>query len=91
MSIDLISQEIGLGDRPRRQETTFGVQMLRLEDKGSGEKGGSTADQVSTARPEEELAELDRAQKEGQKQEEANIAALTEEFDEIQAKMDANH
>nr|GEU83974.1 putative ribonuclease H-like domain-containing protein [Tanacetum cinerariifolium] len=131
-----------------------------VEDKGSGEKGGSTADQVSTARPEvsaatlsnpptittifgdedltiaqtlikmrsekakekgvafrdveepprlnkstttlqtlptidpkdkdlaqriyeEELAELDRAQKERQKQEEATIAALTEEFDEI--------
>nr|GEV21157.1 ribonuclease H-like domain, reverse transcriptase, RNA-dependent DNA polymerase [Tanacetum cinerariifolium] len=151
-----------------------------FEDKGSGEKGGSTADQVSTARPEvcttsvpvnvsvatpstppttttifdveelprltrstttlqplptidpkdkgkgvlvekkpkkiekvkrrdqglaqiesdaylaqriceEELAELDRAQKEKQKQEEATIAALTEEFDEIQAKIDANH
>nr|GEV79741.1 hypothetical protein [Tanacetum cinerariifolium] len=139
-----------------------------VEDKGSGEKGGSTADQVSTARPEvsaatlstppttttifgnkdftiaqtlikmksekakenevafrdveepprltrstitlqplptidpkdkdlaqriykEELAELDRAQKERQKQEEATIAALTEEFDEIQARMDADH
>nr|GEU45338.1 copia protein [Tanacetum cinerariifolium] len=131
-------------------------------DKGSGEKGGSIADQVSTARPEvsaatpstlpttitifgdedltiaqtliklknkgkgvlveeepeklkkvkrrdkelaqiesdadlaqkiyeEELAELDKAQKEKQKQEEATIAALTEEFDEIQAKMDADH
>nr|GEV30207.1 putative ribonuclease H-like domain-containing protein [Tanacetum cinerariifolium] len=32
---------------------------------------------------EEELAELDRAQKERQKQEESTIAALTEEFDEI--------
>nr|GEW90375.1 xylulose kinase-1 [Tanacetum cinerariifolium] len=36
---------------------------------------------------EEELAELDRAQKERQKQEEATIAALTEKFDEIQARM----
>nr|GEW66731.1 hypothetical protein [Tanacetum cinerariifolium] len=111
-----------------------------LEDKGSGEKGGSTANQVSTARPEvctasipvnvrvafrdvkepprltrstttlqplptidpkdkdlaqrineEELAELDRAQKEKQKQEEATIAALTEEFDKIQARLDADH
>nr|GEZ50827.1 hypothetical protein [Tanacetum cinerariifolium] len=139
-----------------------------IQDKGSGEKGGSTADQVSTARPEvsaatlstppttttifgdqdftiaqtlikmksekakenevafrdveepprltrstitlqplptiapkdkdlaqrsykEELAELDRAQKERQKQKEATIAALTEEFDEIQARMDADH
>nr|GEU40917.1 ribonuclease H-like domain-containing protein [Tanacetum cinerariifolium] len=40
---------------------------------------------------EEELAELDRAQKEIQKQEEATIAALTEEFDEIQARIDADH
>nr|GEU61589.1 ribonuclease H-like domain-containing protein [Tanacetum cinerariifolium] len=40
---------------------------------------------------EEELAELDRAQKERQKQEEAIIAALIEEFDEIQARMDADH
>nr|GEW85509.1 hypothetical protein [Tanacetum cinerariifolium] len=53
------------------------------EDKGSGEEGGSTADQVSTARPEEELAESDRAQKERQKQKEATIAALIEEFDEF--------
>nr|GEX84255.1 hypothetical protein [Tanacetum cinerariifolium] len=123
-----------------------------LEDKGSGEKGGSTVDQVSTTRPEvsaatpstpptittifgdedltiaqtlikmrserkkellsdmdqglaqiesdadliqriykEELAELDRAQKERQKQKEATIAALIEDFDEIQAIMDADH
>nr|GFA04880.1 hypothetical protein [Tanacetum cinerariifolium] len=40
---------------------------------------------------EEELAELNRAQKERQKQEEATITALTEEFDEIQARMDADH
>nr|GEU44938.1 uncharacterized mitochondrial protein AtMg00810-like [Tanacetum cinerariifolium] len=126
-----------------------------VEDKGNGEQGGSTADQVSTARPEVSTAtlstpptitifgdedltiaqtliklrseeakekgvgfrdvkeplrltrstttlqplptidlkdkELDRAQKERKKQEEATIAALTEEFDEIQAKMDAHH
>ncbi|GJZ01962.1 hypothetical protein Tco_0519923 [Tanacetum coccineum] len=40
---------------------------------------------------EEELTELDRAQKEKQKQEEATNAALAEEFDEIQAKMDVDH
>ncbi|GJU97552.1 hypothetical protein Tco_1326823 [Tanacetum coccineum] len=39
----------------------------------------------------EELAELDRAKKERQKQEEATSAALAEEFDEIQARIDANH
>ncbi|GJZ94181.1 hypothetical protein Tco_0666384 [Tanacetum coccineum] len=40
---------------------------------------------------EEELAELDRAQKERQKQEEATSATLAEEFDEIQARIDADH
>ncbi|GKD21820.1 hypothetical protein Tco_1223523 [Tanacetum coccineum] len=40
---------------------------------------------------EEELAELDRAQKERKNQEEATSAALAEEFDEIQARMDADH
>nr|GEU68914.1 hypothetical protein [Tanacetum cinerariifolium] len=40
---------------------------------------------------EEELAEVDRAQKEREKQEEATIAFLTEDFDEIQARMDADH
>ncbi|GJU35479.1 hypothetical protein Tco_1183833 [Tanacetum coccineum] len=40
---------------------------------------------------EEELAELDRAQKERHKQEEATSAALVEEFDEIQARIDDDH
>ncbi|GKC45620.1 hypothetical protein Tco_1063342, partial [Tanacetum coccineum] len=40
---------------------------------------------------EEELAELDRAQKERQKQEEATSTALAEEFDEIRARIDASH
>nr|GFA35106.1 hypothetical protein [Tanacetum cinerariifolium] len=135
--------EIGLGDRPRCQETTLGdtdaqtrfetaSKQSHVDDKGSGEKGGSTVDQVSTARPEEkgvafrdveepprltrstttlqplptidpkdkelaqriykkELAELERAQKERQKHEEATIVSLTKEFDEIQARMDADH
>nr|GEU53647.1 putative ribonuclease H-like domain-containing protein [Tanacetum cinerariifolium] len=148
-----------------RVETSTDKKVI-VEDKGSGEKDGSTADQVSTARPkvsaatpsippttttifgdedltiaqtliklrsekskekgvafrdmeepprltrstttlqpfptinpkdkaqriyEEELAELDKAEKERQKQEEANIAALSEEFDEIQARIDADH
>nr|GEY87578.1 hypothetical protein [Tanacetum cinerariifolium] len=127
-----------------------------VEDKGSGEKGGSTADQVSTARPkvsastpstppttttifgDEDLTiaqtlikmrsekakekgvdfkdveeaprltrstttlqplptidpkdkESEREQKEKQKQEDATIAALTEEFDEIQGRMGVDH
>ncbi|GKB72078.1 hypothetical protein Tco_0933490 [Tanacetum coccineum] len=40
---------------------------------------------------EKELAELDRAQKERQKQEETTSAALAKEFDEIQAIIDADH
>ncbi|GJX44836.1 hypothetical protein Tco_0261512 [Tanacetum coccineum] len=40
---------------------------------------------------EEELAELDIAQKERQKQKEATSAALAEYFDEIQARIDADH
>ncbi|GJZ88696.1 hypothetical protein Tco_0660478 [Tanacetum coccineum] len=39
---------------------------------------------------EEELEELDRAKKERQRQEEATNAALTEEFDDIQARTDAD-
>ncbi|GJR13632.1 ribonuclease H-like domain-containing protein [Tanacetum coccineum] len=39
---------------------------------------------------EEELADLDRAQIERQRQEEATNAALTEEFDEIQARINAD-
>ncbi|GJZ98617.1 putative ribonuclease H-like domain-containing protein, partial [Tanacetum coccineum] len=39
---------------------------------------------------EEELTELDKAQIERQRQEEATKAALTEEFDEIQARIDAD-
>nr|GEU73311.1 hypothetical protein [Tanacetum cinerariifolium] len=98
-----------------------------VKDKGSGEKGGSTTNQVSNARPEVsaasvpanvkgvafrdveepprltrstttlqplptiDLKDKDRAQKEKQKQDEATIVILTEEFDEIQARIDADH
>ncbi|GJT38857.1 hypothetical protein Tco_0938722 [Tanacetum coccineum] len=40
---------------------------------------------------EEELAELDKALKERQKQEEATSAALAKRFDEIQARIDVDH
>nr|GEY51054.1 hypothetical protein [Tanacetum cinerariifolium] len=40
---------------------------------------------------EEELAEVDRAQKERQKQKEATIAVLTKEFNKIQARMNIDH
>nr|GEV93073.1 uncharacterized mitochondrial protein AtMg00810-like [Tanacetum cinerariifolium] len=39
----------------------------------------------------EELAEFDRPQKEKQKKEEATIAVLTKEFDQIQARIDVDH
>nr|GEZ05982.1 hypothetical protein [Tanacetum cinerariifolium] len=165
----------GNDDQTEELNLTNGADIEKIvEDKGNGEKGGSTADQVSTARPEvsaatpstspttttifgdedltivktlvirsekakekgvafqrykgksvlvkeepeklqkvkrmehglaqiesdaelaqriyeKELAELDRAQKKIQKQEEATIAALTEEFNEIQAIMDDDH
>ncbi|GKA15423.1 ribonuclease H-like domain-containing protein [Tanacetum coccineum] len=115
-----------------------------VEDKGSSEKGGSTVEQVSAARPEtlvkmrsekakekgvsfkdveetprlirstttlqplptidpkdkgkdvlveEEPENLEKVKRrdQGQKQKEATDAALAEEFDEIQARMDADH
>ncbi|GJU85509.1 hypothetical protein Tco_1293055 [Tanacetum coccineum] len=40
---------------------------------------------------EEELAELERAQQERQRQEDDTNAALAKEFDEIQARIDADH
>nr|GEV26462.1 hypothetical protein [Tanacetum cinerariifolium] len=138
-------------DKIEELNLTDGVNSeVIVEDKGSREKGGSTVDQVSTARPkvstasvhvnvsvatpstpptttiifyveepprltrstttlqplptidpkdkdlaqriyEKELVELDRAQKEKQKKKEATIAILTEESDEIQARIDADH
>nr|GEZ23046.1 hypothetical protein [Tanacetum cinerariifolium] len=128
---EVIVEDKGSGEKSG--STADQVSTARPE--GSGEKSGSSADQVSTARPEvsaatpstppttttifgdedltiaqtlikiksqkakekgvafkdEELVELDRAQKERQKQEEATIAALTKEFDEFQARTDANH
>nr|GEV99951.1 hypothetical protein [Tanacetum cinerariifolium] len=40
---------------------------------------------------EEELAKVDKAQKERQQQKEATIAILTKEFDKIQARIDVDH
>nr|GEX21751.1 retrovirus-related Pol polyprotein from transposon TNT 1-94 [Tanacetum cinerariifolium] len=132
------SKQEGNDDQTEELNLTDGVDTkVIVEDKDNGEKGGSTAETVSTTRPEvstaepitppttktlfdnedvtvvipwdqglaqiesdanlpqriykEELAELDRAQKERQKQEEATIGALTKKFDEIQARMDADY
>nr|GEU77034.1 putative ribonuclease H-like domain-containing protein [Tanacetum cinerariifolium] len=166
---DASKQERRNDDKTEEFNLTNGADTeVLVEDKGSGKKGGSTADQVSTARPEvstatpstppitttifgdedltiaqtliklrsekakekgvafrdveepprltrsttthqplptvdpkdielaqriykKELAELDRAQKERQQQKKATIAALTEELDEIQDRMDVDH
>nr|GEW06313.1 hypothetical protein [Tanacetum cinerariifolium] len=78
-----------------------GVAFRDVEEPPRLTRSTTTLQPLSTINPkdkdlaqriyEEELVELDRAQKEKQKQEEATIAALTEELDEIQARMDADH
>ncbi|GJX06206.1 hypothetical protein Tco_0194138 [Tanacetum coccineum] len=70
---------------PRLNRSTTILQPLPTID--SKDKAKELAQRLH----EEELAELDRAQKERQKQEEATSAALAKEFDEIQAKIDADH
>ncbi|GJU85455.1 hypothetical protein Tco_1293001 [Tanacetum coccineum] len=68
-------EELNLTDRANTE--------VIVEDKGSGEKGGSTADQVSTGRPE--------STKRRQKKEEATSACIAEDLNEIQARIDAEH
>ncbi|GJU53546.1 ribonuclease H-like domain-containing protein [Tanacetum coccineum] len=67
--------------------------LIKMKEEKAKEKGVDIKIDVELAQRlhEEELAELDRAQKEKQKQKEATNAALAKEFDEIQARMDANH
>nr|GEV50941.1 putative ribonuclease H-like domain-containing protein [Tanacetum cinerariifolium] len=81
-----------------RSETTNvkGVAFRVVEEPPRLTKSTTTLQSLPTIDPKdkelaqrlhkEELAELDRAQKERQKQEEATIAALAKELDEIQAK-----
>ncbi|GJV22291.1 hypothetical protein Tco_1371311 [Tanacetum coccineum] len=86
--------------RPIRSITTLQpLPTINPKDKGKGilqenepvEKTKKKVQELSQRLHEEELAELDKAQKEKQKQEEATNAALAEEFDEIQARIDADH
>nr|GEW22024.1 hypothetical protein [Tanacetum cinerariifolium] len=56
-----------------------------VENKGTGEKGSSTAHQVSTARPESWIEHKRKDKKQ------ATIAALTEKYDEIQDRIDFDH
>nr|GEW52006.1 putative ribonuclease H-like domain-containing protein [Tanacetum cinerariifolium] len=65
-------------------------------DKGNGEKGDSTAETVSTARPDisaamPEVNLNEEARTERERQEEASKAALIEMYDEVQAQIDADH
>ncbi|GKB43892.1 hypothetical protein Tco_0888834 [Tanacetum coccineum] len=72
--------------RPIKSITTL-QPLLTIDPK---DKGKGVLVEEEPEKP-AKLAELDRAQKERQKQEEATNAALAEEFDEIQARMDADH
>ncbi|GKB48391.1 ribonuclease H-like domain-containing protein [Tanacetum coccineum] len=72
--------------RPIRSITTLQpLPTINPKDKGKGVLVEEEPEKL------EKLAELDRAQKEIQKQEEATNAALAEEFDEIQAIIDVDH
>ncbi|GJQ95056.1 putative ribonuclease H-like domain-containing protein [Tanacetum coccineum] len=84
---DASKQERKIDDKIEELNLTDGVdtEVIR-EDKGSGERG-----ELAQRLHEEELAELDRAQKERQKQEESTSVDLAEEFDEIQARIDVDH
>ncbi|GKB40045.1 hypothetical protein Tco_0884987 [Tanacetum coccineum] len=75
------------------EDLTIAQTLIKMKEEKSKEKGVAIKDGVlgSQRLHEEELAELDRAQKEIQKQEEATNAALAEEFDEIQAIIDVDH
>ncbi|GJR16389.1 hypothetical protein Tco_0799041 [Tanacetum coccineum] len=72
------------------EDLTIAQTLIKMKEEKTKEKGVAIKD-LAQRLHEEELAELDRAQKERQKQEEATSAALAEEFDEIQARIDADH
>nr|GEY30981.1 hypothetical protein [Tanacetum cinerariifolium] len=63
--------------------------LLTIDPKDKGK--GVLVEEEPQKLEKEELVELDIAQKERQNQKEATIAALTEEFNEIQARMDTDH
>ncbi|GJT67143.1 hypothetical protein Tco_1018623 [Tanacetum coccineum] len=63
------------------EDLTIARTLVKMRSEKAKEKGVAFKD----------LAELDRAQKEKEKQEDATNAALAKEFDEIQARMDADH
>ncbi|GKD13314.1 hypothetical protein Tco_1197721, partial [Tanacetum coccineum] len=75
-------------DSPRTIRSITTMQPLPTID--PKDKGMGVLVEEDPEKP-EKLAELDRAQKERQNQEEATSATLAEEFDEIQARIDADH
>ncbi|GJT00706.1 hypothetical protein Tco_0821875 [Tanacetum coccineum] len=86
---------------------TIAQTLIKMKEEKAKEKGVAIKDvedsprtirSITTMQPlpsidpkDKELAELDRAQKERQNQEEATSATLAEEFDEIQARIDVDH
>ncbi|GJW22200.1 hypothetical protein Tco_0032822 [Tanacetum coccineum] len=83
--------------------TTVGT-LIKIKEEKAKEKGVAIKDVEYSPRPIRSITtlqplptidpkdkELDRSQKERQKQEEATSAALAEEFDEIQVRIDADH
>ncbi|GKA97160.1 reverse transcriptase domain-containing protein [Tanacetum coccineum] len=74
--------------RPIKSITTL-QPLLTIDPKDKGK--GVLVEEEPEKPAKKSIAELDKAQKERQKQEEATSAALAEEFDEIQARIDADH
>nr|GEV68514.1 hybrid signal transduction histidine kinase M [Tanacetum cinerariifolium] len=86
------------------EDLTIAQTLIKLRSKKAEEKGIAFKDADDSTRPIRSITtlqplltidpkdkELDRAQKEKQKQEKATISTLTKEFDEIQPRMDVNH
>ncbi|GKC01419.1 hypothetical protein Tco_0987555, partial [Tanacetum coccineum] len=65
------------------------LEKVKRKDQGLAQIESDT--ELAQRLHEEELAELDKAQKERQKQEETTSANLAEEFNEIQARIDVDH
>ncbi|GJU78344.1 hypothetical protein Tco_1275414 [Tanacetum coccineum] len=96
-----IAQTLVKMRRDKAKEKEKGVVLINEEEPPRLNRSTTTLQPLLTIDPkdkelaqrlhEEEFAELDRAQKERQKQEEATSVALAEEFDEIQARTDADH
>ncbi|GJR83106.1 putative ribonuclease H-like domain-containing protein [Tanacetum coccineum] len=72
------------------EDLTNAQTLIKMKEEKAKEKGVAIKD-LDQRLHKEGLVELDRAQKERQKQEEATSATLSEDFDEIQARIDVDH